>query len=286
MDVRVGLWRRLSAEELMVSNYGVEEDSWESLGLQGDPTSPFWRRSVLSVLWKDWCWSWNSSTLATSCEELSHWKRLWCWEGLGAGGEGDDRGWDGWMASRTRWTWVWVSSGRWWWTGRPGVLWFMGSQRVGHDRATELNWTLYSTHASASCFLKPLLFHFNTFSSYLISKPNSDIPGDLRWFNFVSHLESSQQILSYFFQACYDLPSSLCRSTQLKFFIQYFQSVPTLIPSCVQLYTVVIAAAAAILPPGTWKHFLIIHIKNLMPCKIFELVSTLYPVWKKIETSS
>ena len=61
--------------------------------------------------------------------------------GLGAGGEGDDRGWDGWMASLTRWTWIWVNSWSWWWTGRPGVLRFMGSQRVGHDWATELNWT-------------------------------------------------------------------------------------------------------------------------------------------------
>ena len=78
----------------------------ESLGLQGDPTSPFWRRSALGLLWKEWCWSWNCSTLATSCEELTHWKRLWCWEGLGAGGEGNDRGWDGWMASLTRWTWI------------------------------------------------------------------------------------------------------------------------------------------------------------------------------------
>ena len=74
-------------------------------------------------------------------KELTHWKRLWCWEGLGAGGEGDDRGWDGWMASLTRWTWVWVNSGSWWGTGRPGVLQFMGSQRVGDDWATELNWT-------------------------------------------------------------------------------------------------------------------------------------------------
>ena len=65
------------------------------------------------------------------------------WEGLGAGGEGDDRGWDGWMASLTWCTWVWVNFGRWWWTGRPGVLWFMGSQRVGHDWATKLNWTDY-----------------------------------------------------------------------------------------------------------------------------------------------
>ena len=137
MDVRVGLWRRLSAEELMLLNCGVGEDSWESLGLQGDPISPFWRRSVLGFLWKEWCWSWSSSTLATSCKELPHWKRLWCWEGLGAGGEGDNWGWV-WMASRTWWTWVWVNSGRWWWTGRPGMLRFMGSQRVRHDWATEL----------------------------------------------------------------------------------------------------------------------------------------------------
>ena len=69
-------------------------------------------------------------------------KRLWCWEGLGAGGEGYDRGWEGWMASLTRWTWVWVNSGSWCWTGRPGVLRFMGSQRVGHDWATDLIWSV------------------------------------------------------------------------------------------------------------------------------------------------
>ena len=79
--------------------------------------------------------------LGTWCEELTHLKRLWCWEGMAAGVEGGDRGWDGWMASLTQRTWVWVNSGSWWWTGRPGVLWFMGSQRVGHDWATELNWT-------------------------------------------------------------------------------------------------------------------------------------------------
>ena len=67
------------------------------------------------------------------CEELTHWKRPWCWERLKAGGEGGDRGWDGWMASLTRWTWVWVDSGSWWWTGRPGVLQSVGSQSVGHD---------------------------------------------------------------------------------------------------------------------------------------------------------
>ena len=72
--------------------------------------------------------------------ELIHWKRPWCWERLRARGEGDDRGWDDWMASPTQWTWVWVDSGSWWWTGRPSVLQFVGSQRVGHDWATELNW--------------------------------------------------------------------------------------------------------------------------------------------------
>ena len=101
--------------------------------------SRFAMRSALGFLWKEWCLSWNSSTLATSCKELTHWKRLWCWEGLRAG-EGDDRGWDGWIASLTRWTWVWVNSGSWWWTGRPAVLRFMASQRVGHHWVTELKW--------------------------------------------------------------------------------------------------------------------------------------------------
>ena len=67
-------------------------------------------------------------------------KRPWCWERLRVGEEGDDRGWDGWMASLTQWTWIWVDSGSWWWTGRPGVLQSMGSQRVEHGWVTELNW--------------------------------------------------------------------------------------------------------------------------------------------------
>ena len=164
MDVRVGLWRRLSTEELMLLNCAVGEDSWESLGLQGDPPSPFWRRSALGFLWKDWCESWSSSAFTTSCEELTLWKRLWCWEGWEAGGERDNRRRDGWMASRTQWTWVWVNSRRGWWTGRPGMLWFMGLQRVGHDWATELNWTdswfwLEWVHANSftSCFPTNLL---------------------------------------------------------------------------------------------------------------------------------
>ena len=157
---RVGLWRKLRAEELMLLNCGVGEDSWGSLGLQGDPTSPFWR-SALIFLWKEWCWSWNSSTLATSCEELTHWKRLRCSKWLGTGGEeGDDRGWDGRMASRTRWTWVWVTSGSWWWTGSPGVLWLMASQRVGNNWATELNWTTFQHSKKLSVLLSLSLFSF------------------------------------------------------------------------------------------------------------------------------
>ena len=80
----------------------------------------------------------NANTLAPWCEELPHLKRPWCWERLRAGGEGDNRGWDGWMTSPTRWTWVWVDSGSWWWTGRPGVLRLTGLQRVRHW-VTELN---------------------------------------------------------------------------------------------------------------------------------------------------
>ena len=88
----------------------------------------------------------------------------WCWEGLGAGGEGDYRGWDGWMASLTRWKWVWVNSGSWWWTGRPGMLQFMGSQRVGHDwvtELTELKWTNWKIFLKA---LRIIVFHFSFLS--------------------------------------------------------------------------------------------------------------------------
>ena len=79
------------------------------------------------------CWSWSFSTLATWWKELTHWKRPWCWEILKAGGEGDNRRWDGWMASPTQWTRVWASSGSWWWTGKPSVQQSMGSLRVRHD---------------------------------------------------------------------------------------------------------------------------------------------------------
>ena len=112
----------------MLLKCGVGEDSWESFGLQRDPTNQSRRKSVLTIHWKDWCWSWNSSALATGYEELTHWKRPWCWARLKAGGEGDGRRWDGWMASPTWWTWVWASFRSWWWTGKLGVLQSMGSQ--------------------------------------------------------------------------------------------------------------------------------------------------------------
>ena len=133
MDVRVGLWRKLSTEELLLLNCGVREDSWESLGLQpvhseDQPWDFFGRNDAKAdtpVLWPPYGKSWLIGKDSDA-------GRDWGWE--------DDRGWDGWMASLTQWTWVWVNSGSLWWTGRPGVLQFMGSQRVGHDWATELNW--------------------------------------------------------------------------------------------------------------------------------------------------
>ena len=93
-----------------------------------------WHAAVHRVT-KSW-----TRTLATSCEELTHWKRLWCWEGLGAGEEGDNWGWVGWMASLTQWTWVWVNSGSWWWTGRPGVL-IHGVAKSRTWVSERLNWT-------------------------------------------------------------------------------------------------------------------------------------------------
>ena len=130
----------------MILNCGVGEDSWESLGQQGDSTGLSKRKSVLNIHWKDWCWNWSANTLSTWCKELTHWKRSLCWERLKAGEEGNDRGWDGWMASPTQWTWVWASFGNWLWTRKPGVLQSIGSERVRRDSATEVNWTLNFMH--------------------------------------------------------------------------------------------------------------------------------------------
>ena len=124
--------------------------------------------------------------------------------GLGAGGEGDDRGWDGWMASPIRWMWVWVNSGSWWWTGRPGMLQFMGSQRVIHDWTTQLNWTelninggsvvLYNNCSSRKCcwiidwleFMVEVSIFLNTKTEYKESE--AILIGWKMWLFSVMHL--------------------------------------------------------------------------------------------------
>ena len=106
--------------------------------------------------WMNWCWIWNSNTLATWCKGLTHWKIPWCWGRLKAGGEGEDRGWDGWMASPPQWTWVWVNSGSWCWTGRPGMLQSTGSQSWTRlSDWSELNWRFprAGDFSSFSCYL-------------------------------------------------------------------------------------------------------------------------------------
>ena len=134
-------------------------------------------KSVLNIHWKDWCWTWNSNTLVTWCKELTHWKRPWCWEWLRAGGEGGNRGWDGWMASPTQLTWVWASSESLWWTGKPGVLQSVGSQRVGHDWATELNWQAPNL---TSLIRAPTFSHSKSASLQVRSLPLTVVPS-LSW---------------------------------------------------------------------------------------------------------
>ena len=160
MDVRVGLWRKLSTEELMLLTMVLEKTLESPLDCKeiqlvhskGDQPWDFFGRNDAEaetpVLWPPHAKSWLIG------------KRLWCWEGLGARGEGDDRGWDGWMASLTRWTWVWVNSGSWWWTGRPGVLRFMGSKEL--DMTEQQHWTE----------LKNLKVYTVMFTSYIMIGPN------------------------------------------------------------------------------------------------------------------
>ena len=140
MDVRVGPWRKLSAECFwtVVLEKTLESplDSKEAKSISPKGNQPWIfigrtdAEAEAPMLWPP-----NAKIRPT------HWKRPWCWERLKAG-EGDDRGWDGWMASPILWTWVWASFGSWWWTGKPGVLQFTGSQTVRHDWATELKWKL------------------------------------------------------------------------------------------------------------------------------------------------
>ena len=166
MDVSVGLWE-LDCEE------GWTPKNWcfWTVVLEKTLESPLDCKEIQTVHSKgDQLWDFFGRTddkAETPVLWPPHVKSLltekdWCWKGLGAGGEGYDRRWDDWMASLTRWTWVWVNSGSWWWTGRPGVLWFMGSQRVRHDWETELNWG-----KKFSCILGSWTQHIHSKSSCL-----------------------------------------------------------------------------------------------------------------------
>ena len=141
MNVRVGLKKaehwRIDAFELWCWSKTLENplDCKET-----KPVNPKGNQPWIFIRRTDG-WSWSSNTLATWCEELTYWIRPWCWERLRAGGEGDNRGWNGWMASPTGWTWVWASSGSLWWTRKPGLLQPLGSHNWGQLDTTEcLNW--------------------------------------------------------------------------------------------------------------------------------------------------
>ena len=123
---------------------------------------------------------------------LTHLKRPWCWERLRAGGEGDNRRWDSWMASPTQWTWVWVDSWSWWWIVRPSVLWFMGLQRVGHDWVTELNWLRY-IHVAAYGIISFLLMAEQYFivCMHHIFFIHSSVDGHLGCFHVLAVVDSA-----------------------------------------------------------------------------------------------
>ena len=152
--------KKASTKELMLLNCDVGEDSWEYLGLQGGQTSQSSRKSVLNIHLKGWCWSWNSNNVSTWCEDLTHLKRPWCWKVC----RYEKATSEGWMASPTLWTWVWVGCISWWWTGKPGVLQSVGSQRVGHNWTTELNYDNNENNEATQRVLEiveVLTYHFN-----------------------------------------------------------------------------------------------------------------------------
>ena len=151
------------------------------------PGKRFWLRRKYSVS-PTWNLG-NSNILATWCKELTLLKRPWGWERLRAGGEGDDQGWDGWMASPTQWTWVWVNSRSWWWIGGPGMLQSMGSQRVGHDWVTELNCTCGNSLRQQ--YETNILSHF-----YFLASASTD------WGLFFTHLLLCFNVFSFAEKGC------------------------------------------------------------------------------------
>ena len=110
----VWIWELDHKQSWAPKNWTVVLEKTLESPLDCKEIQPVHPKGVLGVHWKDWCWSLNSNTLATWCKELIQLKRPWYWERLRAGGEGDNRGWDGWMVSSTQWIWVWGNSGSWW----------------------------------------------------------------------------------------------------------------------------------------------------------------------------
>ena len=168
----------------MLLNCGVGEDSWESFGRQGDPASPFWRRLTLGFLWREWCWSWNSSTLATSCKELTHWKRLWCWEGLGAGGEGmtedEMAGWYHWLdGCESEWT---PGLGN----GQGGLACCDSWGREESDTTEQLNWM----EGPFVCFFGKSIFKLLLFIIVFLLTRRSPLHTEILHFLFQNILQS------------------------------------------------------------------------------------------------
>ena len=149
-------------------------DSW---GRKESDTTERLNWTELNWTELNWCWSWSCNTyLATCYKGSTHWKRLWCRERLRTRWEGGDRGWDAWMASSTQWTWAWVSSGSWWWIGKPCMLQSTGLQRVVHNWVTELNWLSLNLlirilSVSYKFSWKSLAFNF-TFPQFINKNPS------------------------------------------------------------------------------------------------------------------
>ena len=166
MDVRVEPSRRLIAKELMLLNCAAREDSRVPWNARRS------NQSILKEISPEYSLEgliWSSNIFATWCEEPTHWKRPWWWERSKAGGEGDDRGQDGFMASPTQWTWVWASSGSWWWTRKPDVLQSMGVMKSQTQLSHRTELTPWNTHKHT------YLFHY--FFQSLSKTVTSLLPG-------------------------------------------------------------------------------------------------------------